>query len=67
VAEEDAGEEKNPSWGGGEEETHLGRLSVMACDGCKGDTSEGPDHGSRRLMMLSESSWWKRSSLWWRR
>jgi hypothetical protein len=40
VTEEDASEEKNPSWGGGEEETHLGRLPTTSCGGCKGDANE---------------------------
>jgi hypothetical protein len=63
VAEEDVGEEKNPSWGDVEEETHLGRLPAMVCGGFKGDVGEGPDHGLRRSTMLSESSGWTRSSL----
>jgi hypothetical protein len=31
VAEEEVGEERSPFWGGGEEETHLGRLPMAAC------------------------------------
>jgi hypothetical protein len=38
VAEEEAGVEVDPFWGGAEEKSHLGRLPVAACGRRKGDT-----------------------------